>query len=146
MHTALTAIKVCLKDKIFITSGRAGRAEFWWFTLFALLVRLVLLPMNYIAALGAIYAIINFIVFIANYTAALRRLHDSNRAGLHFVPLFVGLLLIPAGLFLSLPLAVKAGEAIAGLGMLYVLVLCALPGTKGSNLYGDPCPLPATGK
>ena len=92
MHNFIQAIKTCIMVKLFITGGRASRPEFWWFTLFAVAVRLVTYPLTTMAYLGIIYSIINFIVFVAQYTALVRRLHDTNRSGLHIAPALAGLL------------------------------------------------------
>lgn len=147
MNTFLAVIKYCLKDKLFYAGGRATRTEFWLFTLFAILVRVILFPLNMIEAgamiLGMIYAIINFVVFVAHYTVLVRRLHDTNRSAMHFGPFFVGMLLILAGFFLAVPLSVLVGEVLSCAGIIYALVLCALPGTKGSNDYGDPATVPS---
>ncbi len=142
MLSFFSAIKVCLKDRLFITGGRAGRAEFWWFTLFAVAVRVALYPMNSIHLLAMFYAVINFIVFIAHYTCMVRRLHDTGRSGLHIGPMLVGLLVLFSGFILSMPLAVTVGEVIAGVGAIYVLVLCCLKGSEGDNIFGSPQPLP----
>lgn len=152
MHTFLQVLKRCLKDKLFLAAGRASRPEFWYFTLFAVVVRVALYPLNMISpsglsyALGMVYAVINFVIFVAHYTVLVRRLHDTNRSALQVGPVFVGLLLIMLGFFMMVPLAVTVGEVITGIGLIYVLVLCALPGNAGSNLYGDPQPLPSKEK
>lgn len=143
MHYFFQAIKVCLKDKLFITGGRAGRMEFWLFTLFAVAVRLALYPLTTIQYFGVVYSIINFIVFVAHYTAIVRRLHDSGRTGLHLAPVMIGLLMIFAGFVVAIPMAVTAGEVLSGLGIIYLLVLCALPGNPNANEYGPAQPLPA---
>lgn len=137
------AIKTCLKDKLFVTGGRAGRAEFWWFTLFTMLVRLALYPLNFAGFAAIIFATVSFLLFVGNYTVLTRRLHDSNRSIIHAFPLIVGLLLCLAGFFTNVRLAVTVGEVMAGASMVYLLVLCALPGTKGDNRYGPPQPLGA---
>lgn len=147
MNTFLAVIKYCLKDKLLFAGGRATRTEFWLFTLFAILVRLILFPLNLIEAgamvFGMIYAVINFLVFVAHYTVLVRRLHDTNRSAMHFAPFFVGMLLILAGFFLALPLAITVGEILSCVGIVYALVLCALPGNKDSNDYGAPVPVPS---
>ena len=137
------AIKTCLKDKLFVTGGRAGRAEFWWFTLFTILVRVAMYPLNLAGYAGIIFAAVSFLLFIGNYTVLTRRLHDTDRSIIHAFPLIVGLLLGLAGFFMNVRLAVTVGEVIAAAAFVYLLVLCALPGTKGANRYGDPMPLGA---
>ena len=68
------AIKTCLKDKLFVTGGRAGRAEFWWFTIFTILVRVAMYPLNLAGYAGIIFAAVSFLLFIGNYTVLTRRL------------------------------------------------------------------------
>ncbi|MBU3843826.1 MAG: DUF805 domain-containing protein [Candidatus Anaerobiospirillum pullicola] len=144
MHAILAIIKTCLKDKLFLAAGRAGRMEFWVFTLFAILIRIILFPLNMIShgamLLGMVYAIINFVIFVAHYTALIRRLHDTNRSAVHVAPVFIGLLLIVGAVFSSIPMLVMAGEVLSVGGLIYVLVLAVLPGNKGSNNYGPEAP------
>lgn len=144
MHAILAIIKTCLKDKLFLAAGRAGRMEFWGFTLFAILIRIILFPLNMIShgamLLGMVYAIINFVIFVAHYTALIRRLHDTNRSAVHVAPVFIGLLLIVGAVFSSIPMLVMAGEVLSVGGLIYVLVLAVLPGNKGSNNYGPEAP------
>ena len=137
------AIRTCLKDKIFVTGGRAGRAEFWWFTLFTILVRAAMYPLNLVGYVAIIFSIVSFLLFIGNYTSLTRRLHDTNRSIIHCFPLVVGLLLALVGFFTNVRLAVTVGEVLAGATLIYLLVLCALPGTPGPNKYGEPMPLGA---
>lgn len=137
------AIRTCLKDKIFVTGGRAGRAEFWWFTLFTILVRAAMYPLNLVGYVAIIFSIVSFLLFIGNYTSLTRRLHDTNRSIIHCFPLVVGLLLALVGFFTNVRLAVTVGEVLAGATLIYLLVLCALPGTQGPNKYGEPMPLGA---
>ena len=78
------AIKVCF-NKYADFSGRASRAEFWWFYLFTFLVSLITCG---VACL---------VFLIPQYAVGARRLHDTGRSGwlqlLGLVP-FVGLILI----------------------------------------------------
>lgn len=155
MQRFLFILKTCLKDKIFLNGGRADRWEFFSFNIFALVVRLILgvalsVVMSYTvtpdqnsklaSVVNILFVIINFILFIAQYTSTLRRLHDSNRSGRHLMPILAGLLIVLGGVILMNPLMVRAGEILAGVGVIYALVLCFLPGTKGDNDFGAPCP------
>ena len=140
MHIWL-AIRTCLKDKLFVTGGRAGRPEFWWFTLFTIIVRIAMYPLNLAGYIAIIFSAVSFILFIGNYTVLTRRLHDTNRSIIHAFPLIIGLLLGLIGFLMNVRLAVVVGEGLAALAFVYLLVLCALPGTKGDNRYGAPMPL-----
>lgn len=64
------AISACFK-KYATFSGRANRAEYWWFYLFVFLVCLVPF-LGWIAAIGLI---------IPSISAGVRRLHDIGKSG-----------------------------------------------------------------
>ncbi len=75
MDEFLNAVKTCLR-KYATFSGRASRAEFWWFFLFSLVVNLVS---------GILGAFLSFLVGIALLVPGLavgaRRLHDIDKSG-----------------------------------------------------------------
>ena len=89
-------------------SGRATRAEFWWWAAFYLLLQALLgdSTLGVLAVLG---------LLLPTITVLIRRLHDTDRSGWFA---FIGF--IPA------------------VGAIILLVLLALPGTAGSNRYGPP--------
>lgn len=72
----LDAVKICLR-KYAEGNGRASRAEYWYFVLFILLVqiafRVLYPPLAYVFDLA---------VFLPNIGVGIRRLHDTDRAGL----------------------------------------------------------------
>lgn len=82
--------------------GRAGRSEFWWFSLWNLVIGLALsvielalgLGTDYWGPLGAVYALA---VFLPGLAVGTRRLHDIDRTGwlqlLLFVPI-IGLIVL----------------------------------------------------
>ena len=109
------AVYICIREKYFILSGRAKRAEYWYFQLFLLLIYIVLFVLSLI--IGAVLfhdedsiSLVVFIVelifclsmFLPNLAVTVRRLHDIGCAGtlavLNFIPL---LNLIICVLFLS---------------------------------------------
>ena len=69
------AIRVCL-TKYAEFSGRATRAEFWWFALFVVLVTGALTYLS--ESLGAVGLIALLLPFLA---AGTRRLRDSGQSG-----------------------------------------------------------------
>ena len=97
-------------------SGRATRAEFWWFAGFQILVAIVA---DVISAAGlpviawpyALFAVVSFVPAVA---VTVRRLHDINRSGWWAL---IALLLV--------------------IGTLGLVALLALPGTPGQNAYGN---------
>lgn len=149
MQRFLHIIKLCLKDKIFISGGRADRWEFFVFNIFAILLRVIIFLAQMALAglavspmvnqgLSMLFVVINFILFISQYTSTIRRLHDTNRTGHHLLPILAGLVSILVGIFTANTMYITIGEIVAVVGMVYVIVLCALPGTKGDNRFGSP--------
>ncbi len=113
-------------------SGRARRAEYWWFALFdGLIITVMAIAGGLLSAVFDPYAtepspsFYAFIIAIVVYSLAVliprlavtvRRLHDSNHSGAYY--------------FLSF---------IPWVGGLILLIFLVMPGTRGSNMYGlDP--------
>jgi len=113
-----------LKNKYTLFTGRARRKEFWMFTLFNILVSLVIsiaaAILGNIPVLGVIFAFLPLVyclaVLVPGIALGIRRLHDTNRSGW-----FLLLCLIPF------------------VGGIILLVFFVLEGTKGQNQFGpDP--------
>jgi uncharacterized membrane protein YhaH (DUF805 family) len=135
-------------------SGRAPRAEFWWYVLGVIVVALVAKMIESLVGLGAVFLaygpltlLIALATFIPSLAVQVRRLHDLNRSGLWLLVFY-----IPYALMLfMMPAAPAPGSmpdlgsaAIAGLLGLVVLVIgialiifFCLPGTKGDNNFGS---------
>lgn len=119
LHEAIRSVF----SKYMDLSGRAPRSEFWWFFLFVVVCNVVLNLIDTalfgpggLPLLGLIFGLAIVIPFIA---VAVRRLHDREISGWW---MFVWI--------------------VPFIGALIVLVLCALPGTKGRNRFGaDPLEL-----
>lgn len=83
------AVMACL-TKYATFSGRASRSEYWYFQLF---VHLVLLGIVVIAAsvedtahvIGAGSSLFYLAIILPSLAAAVRRLHDRNRSGWHYL-------------------------------------------------------------
>lgn len=101
----------------FSTNGRAARSEFWWMYLTYIVINMLLMS---IMRTGNIIALICLIISLVTLTVTLccaaRRLHDRNLSAWWLLIIFVPLV-----------------------GQLVLLIICALPGTQGSNRFGpDP--------
>ena len=130
----IEAIKVCF-SKFFTISGRARRAEFWWFYLFTFLISII----------PVIGTIASLVLLIPNTTVTVRRLHDIGRSGWWILG-FYGII---AGLFaVGFGLAEVVGEAAVGIvvviGSFATLIVAIIwlvrKGDDGPNRYGDdPC-------
>ncbi|MFB9148912.1 DUF805 domain-containing protein [Roseovarius ramblicola] len=90
----MTAVKTVLAENYVNFEGRAQRSEFWWFTLFIIIVNAVLQLL-----LGEIVALIFALaVLLPGLGVAVRRLHDVDRSGwwylLVLIPVIGALILI----------------------------------------------------
>lgn len=130
-------------------SGRAPRAEYWWYTLAIIVVSLVVTIIESIAGLskmvgpyGPATALLMLATIVPSLAVGVRRLHDSNRSGwwmLLLVPYFVSVFMASR----SMATGNMAAVGSAGLLLLAGLVLCVvllvfmvLPSTPGDNRYG----------
>jgi uncharacterized membrane protein YhaH (DUF805 family) len=101
--------------------GRAGRPEYWYFTLIYFLVALVLGALDFIAGTynpesgtGLFSSIFAIVLLIPVLAVTVRRLHDTGRSGWW---LLIGLL----------PL----------IGFIVLLIFTLQRGTAGANAYGE---------
>jgi uncharacterized membrane protein YhaH (DUF805 family) len=137
-------------------SGRAPRAEYWWFYLGTIVASIPVAILDKVLGdTGALSGIFNLAILLPWLGVTVRRLHDTDRTGwwllLLFIPflaagVMVGFLAAQARLngtasdpFSSMGAVMIA--SIAGLIFLVILVIVflALPGTVGPNRYGaDP--------
>lgn len=74
-----------VRDNYANFSGRARRAEYWYFCLFSLIISIVLAVVDGILAsnglpglLGSLYSLA---VFVPSIAVSARRLHDTGRSG-----------------------------------------------------------------
>ena len=101
------AISICLKQKYSTISGRASRAEYWWFTLFMYLVNIVLYTLSVVMMfylhrgsgaqmfgallVSGLMSIISILLVVPSICVGIRRLHDIGRSGwwilLSFAPI-----------------------------------------------------------
>ena len=91
--------------KYAVFSGRATRAEYWYFTLFNILALFVLAivdgvigSFNAEAGIGLLGGIYSLAVLVPNISVSVRRLHDTNRSGwwllIYLIPLIGALVLL----------------------------------------------------
>lgn len=102
-------------------SGRSRRREYWMFTLFVVLVSIILTMIDMMlglttAAGGVLTLLFSLAVLVPSLAVGVRRLHDSERSGWW---LLIGL--------------------VPFVGVIVLLVFMVLPGTRGANRFGpDP--------
>ena len=142
--------------KYAVFTGRAPRAEYWWFYLGTMIVSIpVAILDKAIGETGALSAVYNLAILLPWLGVSVRRLHDTDRSGwwlfLFFVPFLVAGFVIgffAAGARLGgsdpNPFNSMGGLMIASIIALIIIALVLiifmiLPGTPGSNRYGpDP--------
>lgn len=95
------SVKDTLQNKYCCFTGRSRRSEFWYFTLFSVIVSLV------ISIIGGIFGdtlqlvlslIVNLALFLPSFGLTFRRLHDINKSGwwwlLSIIPVIGWIILI----------------------------------------------------
>ena len=98
MNFRIAIIKCFMLYTIF--SGRAKRAEFWWFFLFCMIVGLMGSVIDAALSLdtaiggnGVFTTLIQLATFLPSIAVGSRRLHDTNRSGwwqLLWIVVFIG--------------------------------------------------------
>ncbi|MES2435999.1 MAG: DUF805 domain-containing protein [Pseudomonadota bacterium] len=131
------AVKTCLTTKYATFEGRAARSEYWYFSLFYLLMLLAFAALGFVLGGGSNFiagelrsfvpfvpmAIVLLAMMIPTIAVTVRRLHDRDMSGWWYLG-FIALSFIPV-----------VGKLIN----LATLVLYALKGTAGPNRFGrDP--------
>jgi uncharacterized membrane protein YhaH (DUF805 family) len=100
-------------------SGRAARSEYWYWTLFVILVSIgtiildrAMFPFNGVSPLNVLW---HLAVFLPGLAVAARRLHDLDRTGWWLLLIFTGI------------------------GIILLLIWDCMRGTQDSNRFGpDP--------
>jgi uncharacterized membrane protein YhaH (DUF805 family) len=138
-------------------SGRAPRAEFWWWLLAVIVLSVIaeiidgMIGMKVAGNYGPLSAIVGVALLVPNIAVSVRRLHDTNHSGwwllLPVVPyclaVFLGGAAMMGGAATGSAAGMTAGMGIAGIFMI-IGAVCALvllyfyvqAGTPGDNRYG----------
>ena len=79
-------------------SGRARRSEYWWFTLFVVVVYIAASVVDAALGVTALTIVAILALLLPSIAVAVRRLHDTNRSGwwylISLVPFVGGLILL----------------------------------------------------
>lgn len=91
-------------QKYAVFSGRARRSEYWYFTLFNIIISIVLAVVDAVlgtggqTGIGVLGGLYSLAVLIPGIAVAVRRLHDTGRSGwwllIAFIPLIGALVLL----------------------------------------------------
>ncbi len=142
------AIRTVFRENYANFSGRASRAQFWWWALFLILIYMIFSGLfivfgganwlneiwnatasgavsippapGMVKFLGFAYLIFVLAVILPNLAVTTRRFHDRGLSGWIFLALLIGTIIPYLGLI----------SAIA------IIVICILPGNPGDNKYG----------
>ena len=102
-------------------SGRAPRAEYWWFYLLIIIGYVIAMILDSMLGLGqtvgpygVLMAVFALAMLIPSIAAGIRRLHDTDRSGWWLLIVLVPLI-----------------------GVIVLIVFFVTQGTPGPNKYGD---------
>lgn len=96
-------------------AGRAARSEYWYWTLFNLLMSILAGILDMVIGLGIFGVIVTLGLLLPSIAVSVRRLHDIDRTGWWLLIAFTGI------------------------GAIVLIVWACLQGTPGANRFGaDP--------
>jgi uncharacterized membrane protein YhaH (DUF805 family) len=132
-------------------SGRAPRAEYWWYVLAIIIAFVVVKIIESIVGINGmvlgVYGPLTILLWLAtivpSIAVSIRRLHDTNRSGwwilLPVVPYCIAFALggrsMMSGSMTSLGTA-GIFMLIGAVGWIVLFIFYVLPGTPGGNRYG----------
>ena len=134
-------------------SGRAPRAEYWWFYLAYILLYVLLSILTRVSAIFGILGFAYLALIIPMIAVGVRRLHDTGRTGWWLLapalPYLIGFAMIMPAILSGAAAGGTNPFNMASLGAagiffmigfilaIVVFIFTVLPGTKGPNKYGD---------
>ena len=87
-------------------SGRARRAEYWWFYLFTLGVGLVASVIDSVLGIDALGTLTSLALLLPTLAVTVRRLHDTGRSAwwllVMFLPVLTGVVFVVAAIVIAL--------------------------------------------
>lgn len=129
-------------------SGRAPRAEYWWFYFATTIIQVAIGVLDELLRtsdkLSTLYSLVIFVPWLA---VTVRRLHDTDRSWRWLLlPLATFVALLAAVIVgfnfetaQKIPVSIIVTGSLAAGAFIVILVLMILPGTHGPNRYGlDP--------
>ena len=92
------AVETCLVKKFVSFSGRARRSEYWYFTLFSLIVSMAasiiggMLFVHHEGDVNLLSSLLSLVLFLPGLGVAIRRLHDIGKSAWWYLIIFVPLI------------------------------------------------------
>ena len=141
------AIATCMRKYVTI-SGRARRAEFWWFYLFTIILSIIAgIVDGLIFGFGEtdptpIGTVTSLAFLVPTITATVRRLHDTGRPGYYFFVPIIGGIIGAVIMFIGggSTATIVIGALVILAGIIVQIVWLAQKSEPGTNAYG-PNPL-----
>ena len=114
-------------------SGRAGRSEYWFWTLFVTAVSFGTIIVDGIVGTVVLNLLCSFAIVVPSLSLAVRRLHDSGRSAwwllvLYLPTIFGGALVVFA--------SIVAAVVLLG-GFILLVYVFVQPSQPGTNQYGS---------
>ena len=154
-------------DKYADFTGRAPRAEYWWFVLALIVAYIVIKIVEGIIGINhmvfGVYGPLSVLLWLGtivpSIAVSVRRLHDTNRSGwwllLPIIPYCLAMFFGGAALFRAAAGMAQPGMMaglgaaslfliLGGIAWIVLLIFYILPGTPGDNRFG-PNPYGASG-
>ena len=131
-------------------TGRAPRAEYWWYVLAVVVVSVIAYVIDDLLGLkgtigpyGVLSALLGLALLCPGLAVATRRLHDTNRSAwwlLLLVPYLISTVMAVQAMASGSVAALGSAGLLAIIGLIgcvILLVFMVLPGTPGENRYGS---------
>jgi len=128
-------------------SGRSRRKEYWMFTLFLIIVGVVVgmieAATGMAQMIGGVYgplsAILGLATLVPSLAVSVRRLHDTGRSGWWLLAVVAAYAVMGVGLAMASTAIIMVGTVIVLVAAITLFVFMVLNGTPGANQYGpDP--------
>ena len=93
--TFAEAVETCLVKKFVSFSGRARRSEYWYFTLFSLIVSMAasiiggMLFVHHEGDVNLLSSLLSLVLFLPGLGVSIRRLHDIGKSAWWYLIIFV---------------------------------------------------------
>jgi len=142
MNDFISYVKLCLQEKYFDRTGRASRPEFWWFSLFYIIVAII------IAFFGVIHPFLPTLLMLPLIPPMLsvgwRRFQDLGKPGHYILLMLISLPFTLLGSLIGLPFLALIGSLVGLAAAIFIIYMLVKPGEAGANQYGEPPVAPAT--
>lgn len=140
--TMMQSVRTVLFEKYATFRGRAERPEYWWYTLFTLLVGVVFSVLEIVTGafvfIGLLDSVFSLVTLIPTLAVGARRLHDVNRSGWWQTAPIVGWVAVGASWEAGNDFLFYGAMTLAVITSIVLIYWLASRGTEGPNHYGDP--------